>query len=413
MSPVEARNESGELAANLLRFCRTLRRAGVPVGPGQVIDALAAVRATGVERRDDVYFALRAVLIRDALHFRLFHQAFHVYFRNPRLLERLPALVLPPLDTEPEGGAADAPLRRLVEALAAATRGSSEDTPEADRSLTWSSLEVLARKDFEQMSVAELGAAKELLRMRIAPLKEVATRRFRASAAGGRYDLRRSMQLMLKNDGQVMQLVRKRRLKRPPALVLICDISGSMSRYSRMFLHFAHTLSTGRRNVHSFVFATRLTNVTHRLADKDVDQALARVAADVLDWDGGTRIGECLERFNVEWGRRVLAQNAVVLLLSDGLERDSASDLEFQVLRLRLSCRRLIWLNPVLRYAEFEPKASGIRKMLPHVDLFLPAHNVDSLGALSRILGELRGDRPDRPAAVPALTGPRTEGNPA
>lgn len=393
MAEAAAREEGGRLPANMIGFCRTLRQAGVPLGPGEIADALFAMRATGVERREDVYRALRAVLIKDPAHFRVFGQAFHVWFRNPRLLERIPALVLPP-ETD-EGGGAEPPVRRLLEALAASVRERADDTPEIDRSLTWSAREVLAQKDFEQMTVAELGAAKELLRRKIAPLEDVPTRRFRPSSAGRRYDLRRSMQRMLRNDGQLLQLVRKRRVHRPPSLVLICDISGSMSRYSRMFLHFAHALGAKHRNVASFVFATRLTNISRRMADKDIDRALARVAGDVADWDGGTRIADCLERFNVDWGRRVLAQNAVVVLLSDGLERDSESNLEFQMQRLRLSCRRLIWLNPVLRYAAFEPKASGILKMLPHVDLFLPAHNVDSLAALSRLLREA-------PAAAPA-----------
>jgi uncharacterized protein len=388
MGAVGPQEAGGHLPENVIGFCRTLRRAGVPVGPGEIADALVAVSATGLARRDDVYRALRAVLVKDPAHFRVFRQAFHVYFRSPRLLERLPALALPD-DAGAGEAATEAPVRRLLEALATDAGEPADETPDIDRSLTWSSREVLAQKDFEQMTVAELVAAKELLQKRVAPLADVPTRRFRPAAAGRRYDLRRSMQRMLRNDGQLLQLVRKQRVQRPPPLVLICDISGSMSRYSRMFLHFAHAIRAKHRNVATFVFATRLTNITRRLAEKDVDRALARVAADVADWDGGTRIADCLERFNVDWGRRVLAQNAVVVLLSDGLERDSESNLAFQMQRLRLSCRRLVWLNPVLRYAAFEPKASGIRKMLPHVDLFLPAHNVDSLAALARLLGDV------------------------
>lgn len=385
MAAVGTQESGGHLPENVIGFCRTLRRAGVPLGSGEIADALVAVSATGLARRDDVYRALRAVLVKDPAHFRVFRQAFHVYFRSPRLLERLPALALPE-DAGAGEAETESPARRLLEALATGAGEHEDETPDIDRSLTWSSREVLAQKDFEQMTVAELVAAKELLQQRIAPLADVLTRRFRPAAAGRRYDLRRSMQRMLKNDGHVLQLVRKKRVHRPPPLVLICDISGSMSRYSRMFLHFAHAIGTKHGNVASFVFATRLTNITRRLAEKDVDRALARVAGEVADWDGGTRIADCLERFNVDWGRRVLARNAVAVLLSDGLERDSESNLAFQMQRLRLSCRRLVWLNPVLRYAAFEPKASGIRKMLPHVDLFLPAHNVDSLAALVRLL---------------------------
>lgn len=381
--------EDSRFAANVLLFCRTLRQAGLPIGPGQVIDALNAASTTGLQRRDDFYFALRAVLVNDPAHFRLFHQAFHLYFRNPRLLERAMALMLPEA-TDPEESNPDKGIRRLLEALAQAAETCEDATDvDVDRSRTWSRREILRQKDFEQMTLAELSEANELLRAEITALKSVPTRRFKPFGYGHRYDLRRSMQLMMKDNGQLIHLAKKRRVKRPPALVLICDISGSMSRYSRVFLHFAHALSSKDQVVHSFVFATRLTNISHRLSDKDVDKALSKVSADVLDWDGGTRIADCLERFNVDWSRRVLAQNAVVLLLSDGLERDSESNLEFHMQRLRRSCRQLIWLNPVLRYAAFEPKAMGIRKMLPHVDLFLPAHNVDSLTSLC---GVLRGN---------------------
>ncbi len=388
--------QGGRLPQNLIGFCRTLRRAGVPLGPGEIADALVAMRATGLARRDDVYRALRAVLVKDPAHFRVFSQAFHVYFRSPSLLRQLPELALPN-DSRTSDTVTRAPKRRKPGTLAASDRQRPEETPDIDRRLTWSSREVLARKDFEQMTAAELAAAKVLLRQHIAPLADVPTRRFRPAAAGRRYDMRRSMQRMLRNDGQVLQLFRQGRVHRPPPLVLICDISGSMSRYSRMFLHFAHALGARHRHVASFVFATRLTNITRRLAEKDVDRALASVAAEVADWDGGTRIADSLERFNVDWGRRVLAQNATVILLSDGLERDSESNLEFQMQRLHLSCRQLIWLNPVLRYAAFEPRASGIRKMLPHVDLFLPTHNVVSLAALSRLLREpVTGDSSPR-----------------
>ena len=374
--------ERSRLAENIVRFCRTLRCAGLPVGTGQVIDALAATGAVGLERRDDLFQALGAVLVKDPGQFRLFRQAFQVYFRNPRLLERMVALLLP-------GGAGgrDVALRRLVEAMAPPRQEASDGVAvEVDRSATWSYREILRQKDFEQMTLAEQSEAKELLRKELVLFAKVSTRRFRASSYGNRYDLRRSMQTMVRNNGQLIELARKRRVERPPVLVLICDISGSMSRYSRMFLHFAHALSASSRAVHSFVFGTRLTNISHRLRDRDVDHALSRIATDVLDWDGGTRIAESLARFNKDWSRRVLAQDGVVVLLSDGLERDSEADLAFEMQRLKRSCREIVWLNPVLRYAGFEPKAAGILKMLPHVDRFLPAHNVASLAALGEVL---------------------------
>ena len=381
--------KKGQLAENILLFCRTLRQAGLPIGPGQVIDAGLAVLQSGIERRDDFYFALRSVLVTNPTQFRLFDQAFHIYFRNPRLLERMMGLLLPTLERVSDDAGGDEAIRRLMEAIPGETEhDDGEVVIEIDQSESWSQREILRQKDFEQMSLQEQRAAKKMLREEIEVIKKVPVRRYRADIHGGRYDLRRSMQLMLRTNGQLIQLAKKQRQLRPPTLVLICDISGSMSRYSRIFLHFAHALSSRRQTVHSFVFGTRLTNISHRLADKDVDRALAKVSTEVKDWDGGTRIADSLKRFNVDWGRRVLAGNSVVLLLSDGLERDTESDLGFQTERLQRSCAQLIWMNPMLRYVKFEAKAMGIKAMLPHVDLFLPAHNVASLMQLAQVLSQ-------------------------
>ncbi len=386
-------SDPGRLADNILMFCRTLRNAGLPVGPGRVVEAMSAVGNAGIERRDDFYWALRAVLVNDPAQFRLFDQAFHIYFRNPRLLERMMSLLLPTI--EAPGDPAAAPNRRLLEALSSGGIDSEDNgtTVEIDQTGSWSRNEVLRRRDFEDMSLEEQAEAKALLRAEILATADIRTRRFRPHPFGHHYDLRRSMRLALRNNGELIELARKRHLLRPPPLVLICDISGSMSGYSRAFLIFAHLMSSRHRIVHTFVFGTRLTNITRRLADTDIDRSLATISDDVKDWDGGTRIGECLQRFNIDWSRRVLAQNAVVVLLSDGLERDSKSDLDFQMQRLHRSCRQLIWLNPMLRYSEFEPKAMGIRTMLPHVDTFLPAHNIERLGQLSLVLQQGRNSR--------------------
>jgi len=387
MKAFVASEHEGQLAENILLFCRTLRHAGLAIGPGRVIEAGNAVLRSGIERRDDFYYALRAVLVSDPAQFRLFDQAFHIYFRNPRLLERMLGLLLPTIERVSEDGNAEPAVRRLMESLTANdTVDDGDAIIEIDQSASYSRRELLRHKDFDQMSLQEQSEAKQLLREEIDVIKDVPTRRFRPHPFGHRYDLRRSMQLMLRNNGQLIELAKKKRRLRPPTLVLICDISGSMSSYSRIFLHFAHALSSHRQSVHSFVFGTRLTNISHRLMGKDVDRALARISDDVQDWDGGTRIADCLELFNVDWGRRVLAGHAVVILLSDGLERDSDSDLEFQMQRLQRTCDQLIWMNPMLRYEHFEAKAMGIRTMLPHVDLFLPSHNLESLAQLGQIL---------------------------
>jgi uncharacterized protein with von Willebrand factor type A (vWA) domain len=380
-------DNASRIANNILLFCRTLRKAGLPIGPGQVTEAMLAVVATGIRRRDDFYYALRAVLMTDASQFRLFDQAFHIYFRNPRLLERMMSLLLPTLERDEGSDSESETIRRLMEAMAdPAATTDGEVSIEIDHSGSASRRELLRSKDFEQMSLEEIAEAKQLLRLELNLLQEKPTRRFTNSPSGTRYDLRRSIQLMLRNNGQIVQLARKKRRRRPPTLVVICDISGSMSAYSRMFLHLAHSLCQRQHAVHGFVFGTRLTDISRWLHNPDVDSAMKRISDEVKDWDGGTRIGDCLACFNVKWGRRVLGRNSVVILLSDGLERDSQASLEFQIRRLQHCCKQLIWMNPMLRFRGFEPKATGIRAMLPHVDYFVPAHNIDSLMSLGQLL---------------------------
>ena len=380
--------DDSRLASNFLLFCRTLRAAGIPLGPARILDALRAVAAVGLERQDDVCAALRSSLLSDPAHFRLFEQAFHVYFQNPRLLQRLAEMLLPTINQD--AASDDASLRRLAEALG--TRGMRDGDEPDDRGavdvLSYSAIEKLRSKDFEQMSLREQREARALLLADIQPLKKLPSRRFCHRMSGKHYDLRRTMQLMIRNDGQPLVLARKSRQSRPPVLVLICDISASMSQYSRMFLLFAHAMAAREQAVHSFVFGTQLSNISRHLADRDADASLARIAEDVFDWEGGTRIASALRRFNIDWGRRTLSQNAVVVLLSDGLERDTHADLALEMQRLHRSCRQLIWLNPLLRFSDFAPRAFGIRTMLPHVDRLVSAHNVNSLVALGRLLNE-------------------------
>jgi uncharacterized protein with von Willebrand factor type A (vWA) domain len=394
--------ESG-LAENLLLFCRMLRRAGLAIGPGSLLNAMRAVAITGIEREDDFRFALRAVLVHDPSESTIFEQAFHLCFRDPALLKRAASMLVPDPADGPEDATSSDLLRRLAGHIERhEAPGHGDPQPESDRSATWSSMEILACKDFEQMSELELIDAKRMLRENRYPARLQQARRYRASLTGQQFDLRRSMRRLLQHDGELLQLARQRRRLRPQTLVLLCDISGSMSRYSRVFLQYAHALASRNRFVHVFVFGTRLTNITRWLRNSDVDVALRRLSFQVADWDGGTRIADSLHRFNREWGRRVLAGNASVVLLSDGFERDSNNLLEFEMQRLKRSCRELIWMNPMLRYEKFEAKASGIRAMLPHVDRFVPAHNLESITELGRLLATGReAGSPRKRATLP------------
>jgi len=391
----------GRLVENILHFARTLRAAGLPVGTGKVLEAIRAVEAIGLSRRDDFYWALHAVFVDRREQRALFDQAFHLFWRNPELLSRMMALLLP--DVRPEGGMrseqSERLSRRLVDALAArpglgeSAGENAKEKIEVDAVLTWSDREMLRKADFEQMSTAELALARkaaEAMRLQLAPQR---TRRFVADRRGPRIDMRASLRAALRTGGDIIPLRLARPRLRPPPLVVLCDISGSMSRYSRMFLHFMHAVANDRDRVHAFVFGTRLTNITRQLRHRDVDVALDRVAEAVEDWDGGTRIGPCLAAFNLSWSRRVLGQGAVVLLVTDGLERDDSALLGREVERLHKSCRRLIWLNPLLRYDGFAPKSAGIRAILPHVDDFRPVHNLESLDGLAKALADLDARR--------------------
>ncbi len=388
----------GRLVEHIVHFARTLRAAGLPVGPGKVIDAIRAVEAIGVGRRDDFYWALHAVFVNRRDQRELFDQAFHVFWRNPKFLERIMSLLLP--DVRPEGARdperAMELSRRLVEALRPRAGGGEDRRDEADEeeiefdaAMTWSDREALHRVDFEKMSTAEVALARKAISAMRLPIVAVPTRRFAPDPRGPRIDMRATMRAGLRSGGDIIPLrLRKPRLRHPP-LVVLCDISGSMSRYSRMFLHFMHAITNDRDRVHTFVFGTRLTNITRYLRYRDIDVAMDKVSEAVEDWDGGTRIGHCLRDFNVYWSRRVLGQGALVLFISDGLDRDAAAGLERQIERLHKSCRRLIWLNPLLRYEGFEPKSMGVRAILPHVDDFRPVHNLESLDDLAAALARL------------------------
>jgi hypothetical protein len=375
--------EGGRLAENIMHFARVLRAAGLPVGPGKAIEAVRAVECAGVARRDDFYWTLFSVFVNRQDQRELFDQAFHVFWRNPRLLERMLSTLLPQIEVPGEDGADLKEIGRRVNEALFPGRGEGrnearEQEIEIDASLTFSDNEVLQKLDFEAMSAEETAAAKAAIARLRLPIVEVPIRRMRPNPRGRRVDMRATLRAALRAPGSI-PLKRRSRRRRHPPLVLLCDISGSMSRYSRMFLHFTHAITNDRDRVHTFTFGTRLTNVTRYLRHRDVDVALAKVSEAVADWSGGTRIGACLKDFNNGWSRRVLGQGAIVILISDGLDRDAGAGIGHEMERLHKSCRRLMWLNPLLRYDGFEPKSRGVRAMLPHVDDFRTVHNLESM----------------------------------
>jgi len=381
---------AGKLAENIMHFARVLRAAGLPIGPDRVVDALRALQTAGIERREDLYWTLAAVFLSKHEQQELFDQAFHVFWRDPQMLERIMSLLLPQIYGRTGVAEQAEASRRLSEALYAkheqAEEQGQQQEVEIDASLTFSQSELLQYADFESMSGAELAQAKKLIARLRLPIPEARTRRFRPDARGAGIDLPATLRASLRGGAQVIALKHRSRITRHPPLVVLCDISGSMSRYSRMFLHFLHAITNDRDRVHTLVFGTRLTNITRHLRNRDVDIAMNRVTAAIQDWAGGTRIGACLAEFNRKWSRRLLGQNAVVLLISDGLDRDIGEGLGAEMERLHKSCRKLVWLNPLLRYEGFQPRPAGVRAMLPHVDAFMPVHNIESLVDLAREL---------------------------
>jgi len=388
-----AEADGGKIAANILQFARLLRSAGLPIGPQQVILATEAVMAAGVDNPKTLYWTLHSVFVTRPSERDIFAEAFQLIWRDPDYLRQLLS-VMAPNARGAQARPSDPVARRLADSLflhQGEMSAVEREEFQLDASGTASTAQGLAEKDFEQMSSAELALARRVISDIAIALAKIRTRRFMAASSGGeRLDMRR----MLRKSGSrgteaLLPLFRKRRMRRPP-LVVLCDISGSMDAYARLFLHFLYALVNARERVHCFLFGLHLTNITRNLRDRDPDAALAKVAGQVTDWSGGTRIGESLSEFNRLWARRLLGQNATVLLFTDGLDRAAGEGIGEAARRLRASSRRLIWLNPLLRYDDYAPLAAGAAALEQHVSEVRPCHNLASLADLADALGKRR-----------------------
>ncbi len=383
------------IAENIVHFARVLRTAGLAIGPERVLAAVAAVEAVGLDRRDDVHAALSAVMIDRHEQQFIFDAAFDAFWRDPKLLEQLMYLLLPKISGRGEK-ARPPRANRLAEALAAPrppaqpnpANESAQEELRFDTTFTFSERERLARADFETMTTAEFELAKKLAEQMPLPVQPVRRRRHEAATSrrlGSRIDLRATLQRMARQP-HTLQPVYTHPRTELPALVVLLDISGSMDRYSRLFLHYVHGLTRRYLKVHTLTFGTRLTNITRCLKQRDPDVALKLADEQVRDWKGGTRIAHCLDEFNHRWARRLLGANAALLLVTDGLDRDEQGELARSAAQLRRLAHQIVWLNPLLRFDGFEPRAAGVRALLPHVDRFLPVHNLASLADLARAL---------------------------
>ncbi len=380
----------GHIAENIAFFARALRTAGIPVGPRTVLDAVEAVQAAGIGGREDLYWTLHSVFVTKRDQSILFDQAFRLFWRRRALIEKMIQMLSPysPLKKESD---APKPLARVADAMFGNVRDQElKEKPkiELDATMTVSDIEVFRTRDFERMTALEVAEAKREIAKLVMPMDHVRTRRFAADVRGALVDPRRTMRASMRGGGAIIDLKFRAQQQKHPPIVALCDISGSMGDYSRIFLHFLHALSKSGRQVHSFVFATELTNISRMLkTSKDPEIALQECGKAVRDWEGGTRISEAVGEFNKRWARRVMSGGAVVLLISDGLERRVTDELHAEMDRLHRMARRVIWLNPLLRYDAFEARASGILALLPHVDEFRPIHSLNSMQELCAALG--------------------------
>ncbi len=383
------------ITQHIIAFGRVLRRAGLEVATGQIMDAMRAMQLIGLRSRADVYQALFSVFVTRKEQVELFNQAFHLFWRAPSKLPQVMSLILPQLKM-PETAQSKQSLR-VKQALAEneaqikppQSRRKNEQKEAVDLVLTYSSLEVLRKKDFAAFTNEEVVMAKQVLSEMNWNISSKRTRRFNPNAKGRMLDLRKTVRKNMRNEGELIQLSWRGNQTRMRDIVVLCDISGSMERYSRMLLHFIHTITADMRRVETFVFGTRLTRITRYLKQRDIDDAVSSVSQKVNDWAGGTRIGDALKDFNYLWARRVLRSGAVVMVISDGWDRGDLPLFEREVARLSRSCYRLIWLNPLLGYENYEPLTRGIKAAMPYIDDFLPVHNLESLEQIGEALSSV------------------------
>jgi len=380
---------SGRLLHNLLLFGRVLRRLGLDVNPGRMMDLVSALDYIEIGNKADFFYAARTLLVHEHEDLELFDEAFELFWRKPaeswgvewqgltrRRRSTKPLITPPPLKDEPPS-------------TDDSDSTSKEPMTVIEVTRTYSDREVLRHKDFAQMSAEESEAVNQLMSHLRWKISERRTRR-RRPGKGEMLDLRRTLRRSLRAGGEVFSWAYREPKLKPRPLVIIADISGSMERYTRVLLHFIYGMKAAlTQPVEAFVFSTRLTRITRPLQIRDLDLALKNVGELVNDWAGGTRIGESLKYFNFEWGRRVLGRGAVVLIISDGWDRGDVELLNREMARLKRNCHRVIWLNPLLGSPDYEPLTRGIQAALPHIDNFLPVHNLASLEDLASRLADL------------------------
>ena len=370
-----------KLLDNILRFIRLLRKSGIKIGNQSSIDSLKSIKILKIGNRKEFYWALYSNLITRNEDKEIFDQCFYLFWQNPKIMEQMFNLLLPQIGNQKAPENNKKTIKRINDLLQKPNVDSKkiqEDEIIFDAQMSWSNKSSIKSKDFEMMSLDEINTAQEEIRKLLKGFKKEKTRRWNKLDHGFQISPKETIKNGLKNNG-LYNLVYKAKLKKNKPLVILIDISGSMESYSRIMLFFSHLLMEYHKNIEVFIFGTKLTKITKLLNNKDIDYALNKIGVSVTDWSGGTKIASSIREFNITWARRTLTQNQTLLLISDGLERDNENNLETEIKRLSMFASNIIWLNPLLRFKDFEPKVKSIKTILKQVDKFIPIHNVNSI----------------------------------
>jgi uncharacterized protein len=378
---ISIKNQETKILDNILRFIRLLRKSGVNVGNQSSIDTLRSIKILKIGNRKEFYWALFSNLINRNEDKEIFDQCFYLFWQNPKIMEQMFNLLLPQIGKQKAPENNKKTIKRINELLQKPNIDKKEDKKDEivfDAQMSWSNKSTIKSKDFEMMSLDEINIAKQEIKKLLISFKKQKTRRWNKFNRGLKISPKDTIKKGIKNNGLV-NLVYKNKLEKPKPLVILIDISGSMETYSRMMLFFSHLLIEYNKNIEVFVFGTKLNKVTKFLNNKDIDNSLYKIGISVTDWAAGTKIASSINDFNQNWARRTLTHNQTLLLISDGLERDDENNLETEIKRLSMFSSNLIWLNPLLRYNDFEPKVKSIKTILKQVDKFIPIHNVNSI----------------------------------
>ena len=381
---INNQSQDTKLLDNILSFIRLLRKSGVKIGNQSSIDALKSIRLLKIGNRKEFYWALHTTLINRNEDKQIFDQCFYLFWQNPKIMEQVFNLLIPQIGTQKSPENPKKQLKRISENLGKKNidlEKNQKDEIVFDSQMSWSNKSSINSKDFEMMSSNELKEAEEVIKKLLIKSQTQLTRRWKNMDRGVKVSFKNTIKKSIQNNG-IIKLGYKDKIKKSKSLVILIDISGSMESYSRIMLFFSHLLMKQQNDIEVFTFGTSLTRITRLLKNKDIDFSLNKIGSFVTDWAAGTKITSSIHDFNLNWSRRILTQNQSLILISDGLERDQSKNLDFEINRLSMFTKNIIWLNPLLRYKKFEPKVASIKTILKHVDRIVPIHNINSIDKL-------------------------------